>query len=160
MNEKKNSVDKLLHLINNDMSLIVGVPTYTYAHIFAQFSAPALDDMSAPGGYGFLKLFLLLILIWKSGQTYKIIILSSALKTYVNFQIYLTSISRRKLRLKIPLHTGQANKSVLKKNPGCRRLQQEWENGELATWNGSTERGGERKLIYLGTERCENIKNK
>ena len=33
--------------------------------------------------------------------------------------------------------------------PGCRRLQQEWENGELATWNGSTERGGERRLIYL-----------
>ena len=32
---------------------------------------------------------------------------------------------------------------------GCRRLQQEWESGELATWNGSTERGGKRKLIYL-----------
>ena len=35
---------------------------------------------------------------------------------------------------------------------GCRRLQQEWESGELATWNGSTERGGEKK-ITLGTER-------
>ena len=27
MNEKKDSVDKLLHLVNNDISLIVGVPT-------------------------------------------------------------------------------------------------------------------------------------
>ena len=32
---------------------------------------------------------------------------------------------------------------------GFRRLQQEWERGELATWNGSTEKGGERKLIYF-----------
>jgi len=32
------------------------------------------------------------------------------------------------------------------------------ESGELATWNGSTERGGERKFT-LGTERYENIKN-
>jgi hypothetical protein len=24
-----------------------------------------------------------------------------------------------------------------------------YESGELATWNGTTERGGERKLIYL-----------
>ena len=32
---------------------------------------------------------------------------------------------------------------------GCRRLQQECESGEWATWNGSTERGLERKLIYL-----------
>ena len=46
MNEKKDSVDKLLHLINNDLSLIVGVP-----------SAPALDGMSAPDDYEFLKLF-------------------------------------------------------------------------------------------------------
>ena len=38
MNEKKDSVDKLLHLINNDISLIVGVA-----------SAPALEGMSAPG---------------------------------------------------------------------------------------------------------------
>ena len=30
--------------------------------------------------------------------------------------------------------------------------------GELANWSGSTERCGERKLIYLRTERCENIK--
>ena len=45
MNEKKDSVDKLLHLINNDMSLIFGVP-----------SAPAHDGMSAVG-YEFLKLF-------------------------------------------------------------------------------------------------------
>ena len=34
MNEKKDSVDKLLHLVNNDMSLIVGV-----------HSAPVLDGM-------------------------------------------------------------------------------------------------------------------
>ena len=33
--------------------------------------------------------------------------------------------------------------------PGCRRLQQEWESGELATWNESTERGRERRLIYI-----------
>ena len=46
MNEKKDSVDKLLHLINNDMSFIVGVP-----------SAPALDGMSAPDDCEFLKLF-------------------------------------------------------------------------------------------------------
>ena len=52
VNEKKDSVDKLLHLINNDMSLIVGVP-----------SAPALDGMSAADDYEFLKLFFLLILI-------------------------------------------------------------------------------------------------
>ena len=32
---------------------------------------------------------------------------------------------------------------------GCRSLQRERERGELATWNGSTGRGGERKLIYL-----------
>ena len=32
---------------------------------------------------------------------------------------------------------------------GCRRLQKELERGELVTWNGSTEMGGERKLIYL-----------
>ena len=43
MNEKKDFVDKLLHLINNDMSFIVGVP-----------SAPALDDMSAPEDYEFI----------------------------------------------------------------------------------------------------------
>ena len=35
------------------------------------------------------------------------------------------------------------------RNSGCRRLQQECESGELAIWNGSTERGGERKLIYI-----------
>ena len=46
MNEKKDSVDKLLNLINNDISLIVGVP-----------SAPALDGMSAPDDNAFLKLF-------------------------------------------------------------------------------------------------------
>ena len=57
MNEKKDSVDKLLHLINNDLSLIVGVPTQTYTHILAQFSAPALDGMSALDDYKFLKLF-------------------------------------------------------------------------------------------------------
>ena len=49
LSEKKDSVDKLLHLINNDMSLIVG----SYAHIFAQCSAPALDGMSAPNDYEF-----------------------------------------------------------------------------------------------------------
>ena len=42
----------------------------------------------------------------------------------------------------------------------CRRLQQEWEKGKLATWNWSTERGGEEKKIALGTEKCENIKNR
>ena len=46
MNEKKDSVDKLLHLINNGISFIVGVP-----------SAPALDGMSTPDDYKFLKLF-------------------------------------------------------------------------------------------------------
>ena len=46
MNEKKDSVDKILHLMNNDISLIVGDP-----------SAPALDGMSAPGGYEFLIFF-------------------------------------------------------------------------------------------------------
>ena len=45
MNEEKDSVDKLLHLINNDISLIVGVA-----------SAPALDIMSAADDYEFLKL--------------------------------------------------------------------------------------------------------
>ena len=45
MNEKKDSVDRLLDLINNDVSLIVGDPP-----------APALDGMSAPRGYEFLKL--------------------------------------------------------------------------------------------------------
>ena len=30
----------------------------------------------------------------------------------------------------------------------CRRLQQKWA-GELATWNGLAEKGGERKLIYF-----------
>ena len=53
MNEKKDSVDKLLHLINNDISLIDG----SYAHILAQCSAPALDGMSAPDDYDFLQLF-------------------------------------------------------------------------------------------------------
>ena len=43
---KKDFVDKLLHLINNDMSLIFGVPP-----------APALDGMSAIDYYEFLKLF-------------------------------------------------------------------------------------------------------
>ena len=32
---------------------------------------------------------------------------------------------------------------------GCTKLQQEWERGELATWNESTEKGGERKLTYF-----------
>ena len=45
MNEKKDSVDKLLHLINNNISLIVGVP-----------SVPELDSMSAADDYEFLKL--------------------------------------------------------------------------------------------------------
>ena len=45
MNEKKDSVGKLLHFINNDMSFIVGVA-----------SAPAQDGMSAPDDYEFLKL--------------------------------------------------------------------------------------------------------
>ena len=27
---------------------------------------------------------------------------------------------------------------------GCRRLQQKLERGELATWNGSTKKGGEK----------------
>ena len=45
MNEK-DSVDKLLHFINNGLSLIVGVP-----------STPALDAMSAVGDHEFLKLF-------------------------------------------------------------------------------------------------------
>ena len=42
---------------------------------------------------------------------------------------------------------------------GSRRLQQEWERGELATWNGLTERGGEEKLIFFRPERCQNINN-
>ena len=46
MNKKKDSVDKLLHLINNDIALIVGVA-----------SVLALDGMSAPDDYEFLKLF-------------------------------------------------------------------------------------------------------
>ena len=46
MNAKKDSVHKLLNLINNDISLIVGVP-----------SAPALDGMSAVDDCEFLKLF-------------------------------------------------------------------------------------------------------
>ena len=31
---------------------------------------------------------------------------------------------------------------------GCMRLLQEWESGELATWNGSTEKSEEEKIIY------------
>ena len=53
MNEKKDSVDKLLRLINNDISLIVGVPTYT--HILAQLSAPALDGICASDDHEFFK---------------------------------------------------------------------------------------------------------
>jgi hypothetical protein len=49
MNEKKDSVDKLLRLINNDISLIVG----SYVHILEQCSGPALDGMSAPDDYEF-----------------------------------------------------------------------------------------------------------
>ena len=45
MNEKKDSADKLLHLINNDISFIVGV-----------FSAPAQEGMSA-ADYKFLIFF-------------------------------------------------------------------------------------------------------
>jgi hypothetical protein len=40
MNEKKDSVDKLLYLINNDISLIVGGP-----------SATALDGISSEADY-------------------------------------------------------------------------------------------------------------
>ena len=43
MKEKKDSVDKLLHLINNDILLIVG----SYAPVLVQCSALALDGMSA-----------------------------------------------------------------------------------------------------------------
>ena len=56
MNEKKDSVDKLLHLINSDI-LIVGFPSYTCMHIFAQFSKPELEGISVKDEYEFLKLF-------------------------------------------------------------------------------------------------------
>ena len=56
--KKKDSVDKLLQLINNDILLIVGFPTQSYVHILAQCSVPMLDGMSAPDNYKFLKLFL------------------------------------------------------------------------------------------------------
>ena len=42
-------------LINDDILIVV--PTQTYTHILAQFLAPALDGMSAPDDYEFLKLF-------------------------------------------------------------------------------------------------------
>jgi hypothetical protein len=70
MNEKEDSVDKLLHLINNNISLIVGVPT-----------APALDGMSAPD-YKFLKLFLLLILIENQDKVIKFSYCYQLLKVY------------------------------------------------------------------------------
>ena len=35
------------------------------------------------------------------------------------------------------------------RNSGNRRLQQEWGRGELATWNGSTERGGEKIINWV-----------
>ena len=71
MNEKKDSVDKLLHLINNDISLIVDVPTFV-----AQFSAPALEENHDK----LIKLLYCLRLL--------------KLKTYVNLQINWTSRSR------------------------------------------------------------------
>ena len=46
MKEEKDSEDKLMRLINNDISLIVGVP-----------SAPVLNGMSVADDYEFLKLF-------------------------------------------------------------------------------------------------------
>ena len=83
MNERKDYVEMFLHLINNDISLIGGNP-----------SAPALDGMSAPDDYKFLKLFFSIDPDMAIRISYNIIVLSSALKTYVNFEINLTSRSR------------------------------------------------------------------